>query len=184
MAVMSLAMAAAAAFATAVAGQLGGDVVAGFKSLVRRRFSGDHRAQSALATVEWNPSDPAARQMLTQALAYYAGHDPDFRRQLGETVKYMEYHIDQSHSAAWRVGGDNYGTISTPITDNRAYQSGEYVAGRDVWVDRSRINVDLWAVVKRMIVIGIIFVVGVWVVFLAAVVGYSLITGKPLGTFP
>jgi hypothetical protein len=133
-------MAAAAAFATAVASHLGGDVVAGFKDLVRRRFSGDRRAESALVAVERNPADPAASQVLTQALAHYAGSDPEFRRLLAETVNHMEYHIDLSHSANWRVGGDNYGDINTPITDNRVYQSGQYVAGRDVRIDQSRVE--------------------------------------------
>jgi hypothetical protein len=142
MAVMSLAMAAVAAFATAIGGQLGGDVVAGFRSLVQRRFAGDSHAESALAAVEWNPGDAGAHQMLTQALAHYATHDPDFRQALADTVNYMEFHINQSHSANWQVGGPNYGTISTPITDNRVYQSGGYVAGRDVWVDQSRFQVD------------------------------------------
>jgi hypothetical protein len=174
MAVMSLAMAAAAAFATAVGGRLGGDAVAGFKSLVRRKFSGDPRAESALAAVEWNPADPAARQLLTQALAYYAAHDPDFRRGLGETVNYMEYHIDQSHNANWHVGGDNYGSISTPIADNRIYQSGEYVAGRDVWVDRSRVQVDFDQMAPIRNATGIpraIMVIGL----LVSIVGFAIV---------
>jgi hypothetical protein len=183
MAVTSLAMAAAAAFATAVAGQLGGDVVAGFKSLVHRRFSGDRQAEAALAAVEWNPADLEARQLLTQWLAYYAAHDSDFRHGLGEVVNIMEYHIDQSHGANWRVGGPNYGNINTPVIDNRV-QSGNYNAGRDVWVDQSRRSVDpkdAMRVVTRIAIIGITFVLGSWVLIIIAVVGYDLITGKPIG---
>jgi hypothetical protein len=174
MAVTSLAMAAAAAFSTAIAGQLGGDVVAGFKSLVRRRFSGDRRAESALAAVEWNPNDPGARQMLAQALAYYAADDPAFRQGLGETVNYMQYYIDQSHSASWRVGRDNYGSISTPITDNRIYQTGQYVGGRDVWVDNSRMQMDFdqmssirnaSGIPKAIMVIGMLIAFAGFIVF-------------------
>jgi len=183
MEVTSLAMAAVAAFVHAVGNQLGEEVIGGFKTLLRRRFSGDGRAESALAAVERDPSDAAASQLLTQALAYYAARDSDFRRGLGDAVNYMEYNIDQSRTANWNVGGHNYGSIQNQVEDNRVTQSGEYVAGRDLWIDRSRVNMDFGALVKRMTITGILFVVGVWVVVLVAVVAYSLITGKPLGTW-
>jgi hypothetical protein len=143
MAITGLAMAAVTAFATAVASQLGGDVVAGFKNLLHRRFAGDRRAESALAAVEANPSDAGARQALVHALEYYAATYPDFMRELDVAVNYVQYYVDQSHSSNWTVRGDIYGTINAPVDDNRVYQSGQYVAGRDVWVDQSSVNVDL-----------------------------------------
>jgi hypothetical protein len=71
MAVTTLALAAAAAFATAIGSGLGSGVIDGFKELARRRFRGDRRAESALAAVERDPSDPRAGQVLGQALVYY-----------------------------------------------------------------------------------------------------------------
>lgn len=94
-----------------------------------------------MAAVERNPADAAARQVLTQALEFYAARDSDFRRGLGDAVNYMEYHIDQSRISNQSVGGDNHGSIHNRVEDNRVYQSGEYVAGRDLWIDRSRVDV-------------------------------------------
>jgi|SRR5215469_4566320 len=143
MAITALAVAAVTAFATAVGSQLGGDVVAGFKNLLHRKFAGDRRGESALAAVEANPNDAGARQVLVHALEDFAATDPDFRRELGAALNHMEYHVEQSHNSNWSVGGDNFGTINAPVQDNRVYQSGRYVAGRDVWVDQSSVNVDL-----------------------------------------
>jgi len=110
MALTALAMAAATAFAQAIAGRLGGEVVDGFRDLVRRRFGGDRRAQETLTRVEREPANQQALHELAQALAHYAGHDPDFQRGLGQAVSQMEWYIDQSQRV--HVGRDNLGTIT------------------------------------------------------------------------
>lgn len=110
MALTALATAAATAFAQAIAGRLGGEVLDGFRELVRRRFGGDRRAQETLTRVEREPADQQALHELAQALAHYAGYDPDFQRGLGQAVNHMRWYIDQSQRV--HVGRDNLGTIT------------------------------------------------------------------------
>lgn len=69
------------------------------------------------------------------------------------------------------MGGDNYGYINTPVTDNRIYQSGEYVAGRDVLVDQSRVQVDLDHIRNGTGIPKVVMVIGL----LVALAGFAVL---------
>ena len=190
MALTALAIGAATAFAQGVAGQLGGQAAAAFSDLrkaVRLRLSGDERARDVVAAVERHPNDDKARQTLASVLAQYAAADPHFADYLDRSVRYIQY-FDNSNRGNLSVGRDNRGSIRNRVDDHRIYQSGGNLAGRDINIDESRLNLELdpirsaKGIPKLIMVLGMLVAFAGLAVFFFGVAQGILTTGATSGT--